>query len=223
MASKITTAARRPKPRRCRRPSRKLTAPGRIDVPGAPLGRGCRSFVRDDDGRPAAFDDGAASDAHLDELRNSPKDEGELMLIVRRPGTDLREVLEEGRLDLVEGLVGDTWRDRGSNRTADGSAHPEMQLNIMNARAIALVAGSKDRWPLAGDQLYIDLDLSDANLPPGTRLALGSAVIEVTAQPHTGCRKFQARFGRDAVKFVNSAAAKSFIFAGSTPRSSSRV
>ena len=146
--------------------------------------------------------------AHLDQLRNSPKDDGELVLIVRRPGTDLREVLEEGRLDLVEGLVGDTWRDRGSNRTADGSAHPEMQLNIMNARAIALVAGSKDRWPLAGDQLYIDLDLSHANLPPGTRLALGSAVIEVTAQPHTGCQKFQARFGRDAVKFVNSAAGK---------------
>jgi hypothetical protein len=147
-------------------------------------------------------------EAHLDELRNSPKDEGELVLIVRRPGTDLREVLDQGRLDLVEGLVGDTWRDRESNRTADGSAHPDMQLTIMNTRAIALVAGSKDRWPLAGDQLYIDLDLSDANLPPGTRLALGSAMIEVTAQPHTGCRKFQARFGKDAVKFVNSAAGK---------------
>jgi MOSC domain-containing protein YiiM len=83
-----------------------------------------------------------------------------------------------------------------------------MQLNIMNARAIALVAGTKDRWPLAGDQLYIDLDLSDANLPPGTRLALGSAMIEVTAQPHTGCRKFKARFGRDALNFVNSAVGK---------------
>jgi hypothetical protein len=146
--------------------------------------------------------------AHLEHIRQSPRDHGELMMIVRRPGTNQREVLEEGRLDLAEGLVGDTWNVRGSTRTADGTSHPEMQLNIMNARAIALVAGTKDRWPLAGDQLYIDLDLSDANLPPGTRLALGSAMIEVTAQPHNGCRKFQARFGRDAVKFVNSAVGK---------------
>jgi MOSC domain-containing protein YiiM len=79
-----------------------------------------------------------------------------------------------------------------------------MQINIMNARATALVAGSKDRWPLAGDQLYVDLDLSGANLPPGTRLAIGSAVLEVTSQPHTGCAKFVARFGLDAMKFVNS-------------------
>src|SRR5262249_522444 len=76
--------------------------------------------------------------------------------------------------------------------------------NIMNSRAIALVAGDRERWQLAGDQLYIDLDLSDDNLPPGTRLALGSAVIEVTSQPHTGCLKFKARFGLDAMNFVNS-------------------
>jgi hypothetical protein len=143
-------------------------------------------------------------EARLDEIRQSPTDEGVLELIVRRPGTNEREVLEEGELDLVEGLVGDTWRTRGSTRTADGSSHPDMQLNIMNSRVIALVAGEKDRWPLAGDQLYIDMDLSDVNLPPGTQLALGSAVIEVTAQPHTGCRKFNARFGKDALTLVNS-------------------
>ncbi len=143
-------------------------------------------------------------EASLDEIRQSPKDDGVLELIVRRPRTDEREVLEEGELDLVEGLVGDTWRIRGSTRTADGSPHPDMQLNIMNSRVIALVARDRDRWPLAGDQLYIDMDLSDANLPPGTQLALGSAVIEVTDQPHTGCRKFQARFGRAALEFVNS-------------------
>ncbi len=142
--------------------------------------------------------------ARLDEIRQSPKDEGVLELIVRRPGTDEREVLLEGELDLVEGLVGDTWKSRGSTRSADGSSHPDMQLNIMNSRVIALLARDKDRWPLAGDQLYIDMDLSDANMPPGTRLALGSAVIEVTDQPHTGCRKFQARFGRAALEFVNS-------------------
>jgi hypothetical protein len=91
---------------------------------------------------------------------------------------------------------------------ADGSPHPDMQLNIMNSRVIALVAGARERWPLAGDQLYIDLDLSDDNLPPGTRLVLGRAVIEVTRQPHTGCHKFLARFGAGALKFVNSPAGR---------------
>ena len=140
----------------------------------------------------------------LDEIRQSPKDEGVLEMIVRRPRTDEREVLAEGELDLIQGLVGDNWRTRGSSDTADGSSHPDMQLNIMNSRVIALVAQNKERWPLAGDQLYIDLDLSAENLPPGTRLAVGSSVIEVTAQPHTGCKKFVARFGLDAMKFVNS-------------------
>jgi hypothetical protein len=143
-------------------------------------------------------------EAGLDAIRRSPADEGVLELIVRRPEVDAREVLEQGHLDLVEGLVGDTWRTRSSSRTPDGSAHPDMQPNVMNARAIALMAGEKARWPLAGDQLYVDLDLSAENLPPGTHLALGSAVIAVTAQPHTGCKKFMARFGLDALQFVSS-------------------
>lgn len=146
----------------------------------------------------------AELEAGLDTIRQSPKDEGVIALIVRRPQIDAREVLEEGELDLVEGLVGDTWRVRGSARTPDGLAHPDMQLNIMNARVIALLAREKNRWPLAGDQLFIDMDVSSENLPPGTRLALGSAVIEVTDQPHTGCKKFAARFGLDALKLVNS-------------------
>ncbi|NOS70832.1 MAG: MOSC domain-containing protein, partial [Verrucomicrobia bacterium] len=108
-----------------------------------------------------------------------------------------------GRLDLLEGLVGDNWKERGSRSTPDGSANPEMQLNIMNARVIELLAQSKERWALAGDQLFVDFDLSESNVPPGTRLAIGSAVIEVTAPPHTGCKKFSARFGPDAMKFVN--------------------
>jgi hypothetical protein len=145
-----------------------------------------------------------ALEAGLDEIRRAPREEGVLKLIVRRPAVGAREVLPEGELDREEGLVGDTWRVRGSSRTPDGSAHPDMQLNIMNARVIALVAQHPDRWPLAGDQLYIDLDLSAANVPPGTRLALGSAVVEVTAQPHLGCMKFVARFGKEAMKFVNS-------------------
>jgi hypothetical protein len=143
-------------------------------------------------------------EAGLDGIRQSPKDEGVLELIVRRPQVDVREVLEAAELHPSEGLVGDSWKMRGSSRTPDGSAHTDMQLNIMNARVIALVAQDRDRWQLAGDQLYLDMDLSDGNLPAGTRLALGSAVIEVTPQPHTGCKKFVARFGLDAMKFVNS-------------------
>jgi hypothetical protein len=142
--------------------------------------------------------------AGLDEVRLSPRDEGILNMIVRRPAVEQREVLEVGHLHPVEGLVGDTWRLRGSSRSADGRAHPDMQINIMNSRVVALVAQSKDRWPLAGDQLFIDMDLSKANLPAGTRLSIGSAVLEVTAQPHTGCKKFVARFGLDAMQFVNS-------------------
>jgi MOSC domain-containing protein YiiM len=140
----------------------------------------------------------------LDDVRRSPADDGTVELIVRRPATDEREVLDEAALDLVEGLVGDSWRARSSTKTDDGSAHADMQLTVMNARAAALVAGDAERRALAGDQLYVDLDLSAENLPPGTRLALGSAVIEVTAMPHTGCAKFGQRFGRDAVQFVNS-------------------
>jgi hypothetical protein len=146
----------------------------------------------------------AELEAGLEEIRRSPKDAGLLQLIVRRPRMDEREVLAEGELHPSEGLVGDSWSARGSSRTSDGSAHPEMQLNIMNARVIALLAQGRERWPLAGDQLYMDLDLSGENLPAGTRLALGEAVIEVTAQPHTGCKKFVARFGLEAMKFVNS-------------------
>jgi hypothetical protein len=142
--------------------------------------------------------------AALDHIRLSPKDSGELLMIVRRPAENEREVLDEGRLDLVEGLAGDTWRFRSSTRTADGAAHPDMQLNVINARLIQLVAQNKDRWALAGDQLYVDLDLSEENLPAGTQLRLGDAIIEVTNQPHTGCKKFVARFGLDAMKFVNS-------------------
>jgi endonuclease/exonuclease/phosphatase family metal-dependent hydrolase len=140
----------------------------------------------------------------LDHVRNSPTDIGRVELIVRRPAVDEREVLDEGILDLAEGLVGDSWKMRGSSRTADGSSHPDMQLNIINARLSSLVAVDLDRRALAGDQLHLDLDLSHANLPPGTRLALGSAVIEVTDIPHRGCAKFRARFGADALRFVNS-------------------
>jgi MOSC domain-containing protein YiiM len=157
-------------------------------------------------------------EAGLEAIRQSPKDQGRLELIVRRPATDERELLDEGQLDLVEGLVGDDWIRRGSSGTPDGSPHPDMQLTIMNSRAIALITQDKSRWPLAGDQLYIDLDLSSDNLPPGSRLALGTAVIEVTAQPHTGCKKFSSRFGLDALKFVNSPTGKQLHLRGINAR-----
>ncbi len=143
-------------------------------------------------------------EAGLDHIRLAPKTDGRLEMIVRRPDIDQREVVDEARLDLTEGLVGDSWRARGSSSSPDGLANPEAQVTIMNARAAALIAQDRERWPLAGDQLIVDLDLSDGNIPPGTRLAIGSAVLVVSAKPHTGCKKFVARFGLAAMEFVNS-------------------
>ncbi len=142
----------------------------------------------------------------LDEIFESPKDNGVLNLIVRRPQENEREVLETGELDIKEGLVGDDW--------LTGGANIEAQLAIMNSRAAALLAQAENRWPLAGDQLYIDLNLSGENLSAGRRLAIGSAIIEVTPQPHNGCKKFVARFGLDAMKFVNSPVGKQFHLRG---------
>lgn len=141
--------------------------------------------------------------AGLGFICESPKDAGMLETIVRRPSIDGREVLYEAMLDVRNGLEGDTWTSRGSSRTADGSPHPDMQLTLMNARAIALLAQTQERWALAGDQLFIDLDLSFANLPAGALLEIGQAVVEITDQPHAGCPKFAARFGREALLFVN--------------------
>jgi hypothetical protein len=143
-------------------------------------------------------------ESYLDHLRRAPKDFGTLELLVRRPAVDQREVLAKGRLDADHGLVGDTWRFRGSKRTPDGLAHPDMQLNVMSHRMVEFLAIDPDRRALAGDQLYPDLDLSGANLPVGSRLVIGEAVIEVTDQPHRGCDKFMARFGEAALRFVNS-------------------
>ncbi len=149
----------------------------------------------------------AELDAGLEAIRQSPADVGELRLIVRRPVTNERETLAVAELDLVAGLVGDRWKgSRGST--------PENQITLMNARAAALVAETEDRWALAGDQLYVDLDLSDANLPPGTRLSVGEATLEVTAEPHNGCGKFRSRFGADALQFVNSPVGKSLHLRG---------
>jgi MOSC domain-containing protein YiiM len=140
----------------------------------------------------------AEVEAGLGHVRAAPTDAGVLELIVRRPAVDEREVVAEAELDLELGLVGDNWGSRG--RSGGRPANRDAQITMTGARAIDLVAGSRDRWPLAGDQLFVDLDLSRDNLPPGTRLAIGTATIEVTGIPHTGCKKFAARFGLEALK-----------------------
>jgi MOSC domain-containing protein YiiM len=140
----------------------------------------------------------------LDHIREAPADGGSVEVIAIRPAVDEREILTEARLDPEEGLVGDSWRARGSSSMPDGSANPVAQVTLMNARAAAAVAGEREQWALAGDQIYVDLDLSLLNLPAGTRIQIGSAVLEFSEAPHTGCAKFSARFGNDALRFVNS-------------------
>jgi len=134
----------------------------------------------------------------------SPKNEGALEMIVRRPEINSREVLQSGFLTIENGLAGDNWLTRGSSRTENGLGHPEMQLNLMNWRFVNVISGSRERVALAGDQLFVDLDLSPDNIPPGTRLSVGNSEIEITAIPHLGCKKFVARFGIDAMKYANS-------------------
>jgi hypothetical protein len=142
-------------------------------------------------------------EAGLEDIRRSPADYGSLQLIVRRPAVDQRELLETAQLDPEAGLVGDSWLARGSSRTVDGSADPAAQVTIMNARLASLLAGPPDAWSAAGDQLYVDLDLSQSNLQPGTQLIIGDALLEVSETPHTGCAKFSGRFGVDALRFVS--------------------
>jgi hypothetical protein len=157
--------------------------------------------------------DGQLFDKHLtladlekgiDEVLLSPLDVGVLEMIVARPGVGKRKVLAEGVLDESKGLIGDSWSTRGSGWRGSRPPDPENQINVMNYRFALLIAGTRDRVPLAGDQLYVDLDLGRANVPPGTRIAVGSAVIEVTPPPHLGCKKFVERFGVEAMKFANS-------------------
>jgi hypothetical protein len=145
-------------------------------------------------------------EAGLPEIIDSPKDSGILEMIVCRPQTDQREVLEVGELDTKKGLIGDRWGLKKTN--------VKSQLTLMNSRTVALLAQAKDRWQLAGDQLYVDLDLTDENLPHGTRLKIGEAVIEITPLPHNGCKKFVERFGMDAMKFVNSPVGKKYHLRG---------
>jgi MOSC domain-containing protein YiiM len=142
----------------------------------------------------------------LPAVRQAPTDRGTVELIVRRPASEEREAVDVAELTVEDGVVGDNWRTRGSRHTPDGRAEADRQVTIMSSRAITLFAGEdRTRWMEAGDQLIVDLDLSDSNLPAGTRLRIGSAVLELTGAPHPGCAKFSRRFGPDALRFANSA------------------
>jgi hypothetical protein len=157
-------------------------------------------------------------EAGLGRILGSPRDNGRLVLIVRRPAAGERELLTEAVLDQVAGLAGDSWLARGSRRSPDRSADPQRQVTVMNARAAELVADGTSRMPLAGDQLYLDLDLSHDNLPAGTLLAVGNAVLQVTDAPHLGCAKFVERFGAEAMRFVNSRAGRQLRLRGMNAR-----
>ena len=139
-------------------------------------------------------------EARLDDVRAAPADEGIVELIVRRPAEGERELLDEAPVDEDLGLVGDRWATRDVARTP---AYLSAQLTLISTRVLAIIEPDEERWALAGDQLYVDFDLSEANLPAGSRLAVGTAILEVSETPHTGCAKFSARFGTEALKFVN--------------------
>jgi len=157
-------------------------------------------------------------EAGLGRIRESPRDGGRVVLVVGRPAAGVRELPVEAMLDRERGLAGDNWLARGSKTAPDGSADPERQVTVMNARVAGLVAGGMERMPLAGDQLYVDLDLSIDNLPAGSLLAVGQAVLQVSEAPHLGCAKFVNRFGAEAMRFVNSRAGRQLRLRGVNTR-----
>lgn len=154
-------------------------------------------------------------DPRLTEIRAAPGDHGRLELIVRRPAVDEREIAEEAILDPDRGLLGDRWETHAAGSTL---AYLSAQLTVMSTRVLAAIEPDRERWPLAGDQLFVDLDLSVENLPAGSRLAIGSAVIEVSETPHTGCAKFGARFGSDALRWINSPTGRAYRMRGLNAR-----
>jgi hypothetical protein len=166
---------------------------------------------------PVTYSSLSELEAGIDPIIDAPPDTGVLSMIVRRPSVGERETVDWADLDLAEGLIGDGWRARIGSRLGE-SPDPSTQITVMNARAIALIAGEMNRWPLAGDQLYVEFDISEDNLPAGTRVAIGEAVIEVSSQPHTGCQKFSQRFGIDALRLVNSEAGRKLRMRGLNAR-----
>ena len=150
----------------------------------------------------------AELNAGLPEILASPDDNGTLRAIVIRPSKTQRADLGTCEISLALGNHGDHWVMGCWKSTEDGQPHPDVQICLMNARCIGLIAQERANWPPAGDNLFIDMDLTPANTPPGTRLAIGSALIEITDTPHNGCASFIERYGRDACIFVNTGEGK---------------
>ncbi len=144
-------------------------------------------------------------DRRMDWVLNAPRDKGRVKLIVVRPQTNQRTMLEQVLFSREAGVTGDNWQQHCWKKCDDGKADPSVQVAIMNARMIEVLAGHKNNWPLAGDQLFVDFDLGINNLSPGDQLQVGGAVLEITAEPHRGCGKFKKRFGETALQYVNSA------------------
>jgi MOSC domain len=152
--------------------------------------------------------------AGLPHIRDSPQDGGRLEAIVVRPAPGERRELQSCEISLAGGTHGDHWAKGCWMTTEDGKPHPDVQICIMNARCIGLIAHQRERWALAGDNLFIDLDLRPENLPPGQRLRLGTAVMEITSVAHSGCKSFAERFGSAAVVFVNAPTGKALRLRG---------
>jgi hypothetical protein len=140
----------------------------------------------------------------LPTVRRAPTVDGTVVVIVVRPDRELRELPDECEVTPEAGIPGDRWSRHCTRQLPDGRLNPDTQITLMNTWFLAQIAGSRERWPLAGDNLLVELDVSERNLPVGQRLRIGTAVLEITEHPHLGCAKFSKRFGAEALKFVNS-------------------
>ena len=141
-------------------------------------------------------------------ILSAPADEGQVRAIVIRPAAGQRRMLDRVDVSARGGLEGDHWAEGCWLSTEDGAPHPDVQVCIMSARCIEAIAGPEANWAAAGDNLFIDMDLSPENLPPGTRVAIGTVELILTAEPHNGCQSFIDRYGRDACVFVNTGPGK---------------
>lgn len=163
-------------------------------------------------------DQGRDFSARVPDVRDSPREAGTLHGIVLRPDRDLRVVVDAVQLDETAGVVGDNWLSRGSSSTPDGSANRESQVTLMSTRVLAAIEPDRARWPLAGDQLLVDFDLSIEHLPAGSRIVVGETELVISEKPHTGCAKFSARFGSDALRWINSPEGRDLRFRGVNAR-----
>jgi hypothetical protein len=150
----------------------------------------------------------AELEAGLPPIQDAPRDHGVVRGIVIRPASDQRLSLTRCDFSLAGGVHGDAWARGCWKSLPDGRPDPDVQVAIMNSRAIALIARDPGCSPLAGDNLFADFNLSRESLFAGQQLAVGTVILEITDVPHNGCSKFAERFGADAVKFVNSEAGK---------------